>query len=174
MRRRYWGSAVVAAVLVGAAGVAPAIAESPALGARDAAFMRSVHQGNLAEIAAGRDAQRHAVSGCVRRVGRVLVRDHGRLDAQGAVLADELGLALPAGPTAEQRSDLMALQGDAGTRAYDRAWLRGQETAHEETLALIDAEIKNGRNPQVQAAAKDARPVVARHLEMVRGGRCRG
>ncbi|MFJ8209787.1 DUF4142 domain-containing protein [Streptomyces sp. NPDC096033] len=63
-------------------------------------------------------------------------------------------------------------QGKAGTPGYDMAWLRAQADAHQATLKTIDDEIANGDDARVVAAAKDARPVVAMHLDMVRGGTC--
>ncbi|MGW0335802.1 DUF4142 domain-containing protein [Streptomyces sp. NPDC003011] len=52
------------------------------------------------------------------------------------------------------------------------AWLKTQEAAHTKTLALIDSELNTGRNTEVKAPARAARPVVAMHLDMVRGGTC--
>ncbi|GAA3387030.1 DUF4142 domain-containing protein [Streptomyces roseoviridis] len=139
---------------------------------QDRMFLEAAHQGNLAEIAAGQDAQRHATTSCVKAVGGVLVRDHGKLDADVTALAKKLGVSLPAGPEPEEERKLEALRSKSGTPAYDAGWLAGQEAAHTKTLALIDQELKTGRNSEVFAAARSARPVVAMHLDMVRGGVC--
>ncbi|MGW2773664.1 DUF4142 domain-containing protein [Streptomyces olivaceoviridis] len=169
MRKRPVAAAVAAVALCGTA--APhAFAQRPA--GQDETFLIQVHQGNLAEIAAGQDAGRHATSKCVKQVGAVLVRDHTKLDADVKTLADKLKVRLPASPSAEQKKQLAAVQAKAGTSAYDAAWLRTQEAGHRQTLALIDQEIKAGKNSQVVAAARSARPVVAMHLDMVRGGTC--
>ncbi|MET7442136.1 DUF4142 domain-containing protein, partial [Streptomyces sp. NPDC005568] len=160
---------VVAAAVCGiAAAPASAGAGSP----QDDTFARAAHQGNLAEIAAGRDAQKHATTACVKTVGATLVRDHGKLDSDLRMLAHKLDITLPGMPTAEQRQELAAVQAKAGTQAYDTAWLKTQDAAHTATLAMIDSELKSGQNAEVQAAARAARPVVAMHLEMVRGGTC--
>ncbi|MBT2529816.1 DUF4142 domain-containing protein [Streptomyces sp. ISL-99] len=135
-------------------------------------FVKSAHQGNLAEIAAGQDAQKHATSACVKQVGAVLVRDHGKLDADIRMLADKLDIVLPGTPTHEQKQELAAVQAKAGTSAYDAAWLKTQAAAHTKTLAMIDHELNAGQNNEVKAAARGARPVVAMHLDMVRGGTC--
>ncbi|MGV9251193.1 DUF4142 domain-containing protein [Streptomyces sp. NPDC003697] len=140
---------------------------------QDETFLIQAHQGNLAETAAGEDTRNHATSQCVKEVGAVLVRDHRRLDADVSALAGKLKVKLPASPSAEQKKELAAVQAKAGSAAYDAAWLTTQDTAHRKTLALIDQEIKAGRNAQAVAAARSARPVVAMHLDMVRGGTCR-
>ncbi|GAA2417257.1 hypothetical protein GCM10010420_54400 [Streptomyces glaucosporus] len=172
MRTRHWASTTVAALVLAGASAAPAVAVEQ-VGEQDSTFLKAAHQGNLTEIAAGRDAQENAATACVRNVGATLVRDHTRLDARTKALADKFGVALPAAPAPEQRRQLEDVRARAGTAEYDRAWLRVQAASHQKTLDLIDQELRAGRNPEVRAAARAARPVVAMHLEMVRGGTCR-
>ncbi|MFF7211837.1 DUF4142 domain-containing protein [Streptomyces sp. NPDC008238] len=147
-------------------------ASAASVGDQDTAFVKAAHQGNLAEIAAGQDAQAHATTACVKEVGEVLVRDHTKLDADLKALAGKLGIALPAGPSAMQKQELASVQAKAGSSAYDAAWLKMGEAGHVKTLALIDQEVKSGANAEVVAAAQAARPVVAMHLKMVEGGTC--
>ncbi|MGW7264505.1 DUF4142 domain-containing protein [Streptomyces sp. NPDC054842] len=168
-RTRLTFPVVVAAVVCG---ISAAPAAAGGASSQDHTFTRAAHQGNLAEIAAGHDAQKNATTACVKAVGATLVRDHGKLDSDLRMLAHKLGITLPGMPTAEQRQELAAVQAKAGTAAYDTAWLKTQDAAHTATLALIDSELKAGQNAEVKAAARAARPVVAMHLDMVRGGTC--
>ncbi|MEU7301477.1 DUF4142 domain-containing protein [Streptomyces sp. NPDC007206] len=152
------------------------LAAAPAFAAgtstQDTSFVRAAHQGNLAEIAAGKDAENHATTECVRQVAAKFVTDHTKLDKDVRALAGKLNVSLPSGPSAEQRQSLAAVQGKAGTSAYDTAWLKLQSAAHTKTLAMIDQEISSGSNSAAVAAAKAARPVVKMHLSMVSGGTC--
>ncbi|GGL61956.1 hypothetical protein GCM10010129_01870 [Streptomyces fumigatiscleroticus] len=170
MRRRLLSAAALAAALTGI--TTPHAVAADRVGELDETLLTQTHQGNLTEITAGHDAQRHATSDCVRKAGAVLVRDHTKLDADGSTLAGRLGVTLPASPSAQQQKDLAAVRAKAGGAAYDAAWLTTQEKAHRETLALLDREIRGGSNAEVRAAARTARPVVAMHLDMVRGGTC--
>lgn len=170
MRRRLLAAAVAAVALSGIS-VAEAFADGR-VNSQDETFLIKAHQGNLAEIAAGRDARKNATSECVKKVGAVLVRDHTKLDADVKALARKLNVTLPTSPSPEQQKELAAVRAKAGSPAYDAAWLTTQDAAHRKTLALIDQEIKAGKNPEVVAAARTARPVVAMHLDMVRGGTC--
>ncbi|MER7930757.1 MULTISPECIES: DUF4142 domain-containing protein [unclassified Streptomyces] len=138
----------------------------------DQVFLQQAHQGNLAEILAGKDAEHHATTVCVKDVGKTLVRDHSKLDASVRKLAAETNTTLPSAPTTAQQKQLKAVQAKAGSSAYDMAWLKVQEVAHRTTLAGIDNEIAHGKNGRVVAAAREARPVVAMHLAMVRNGVC--
>ncbi|MGW0366106.1 DUF4142 domain-containing protein [Streptomyces sp. NPDC002990] len=175
MHSRFLTAAVISLAVTGLS-VPQAMAASAAapavVGSQDVAFATMAHQGNLAEIAAGQDAQKNATTSCVKEVGAVLVRDHNKLDADLATLAKQEGITLPTAPTAEQRAALADVQSKAGSRAYDQAWLAVQQDAHTKTLGLIDQEIRQGQDPDVIQAARDARPVVAMHLDMVRGGTC--
>jgi putative membrane protein len=168
MRRRLLTAAVVMAL----SGISTPQAFAAEVSAQDEMLVMRAHQGNLAEIAAGQDARKHATTDCVKRAGAVLVRDHSKLDADLRALAGALGVTLPGSPSAEQKKALAAVRAKAGGPAYDAAWLAAQDAAHRKTLALIDQELTAGTNAEVKAAARAARPVVAMHLDMVRGGVC--
>ncbi|MEV3993068.1 DUF4142 domain-containing protein [Streptomyces sp. NPDC049837] len=177
-RTHRWAATAFTCLALTGIAAGPALATAPADGATtghptDAGFLRASHQGNLTEIAAGKDAQKNATTACVKNVAKVLVRDHTKLDADTRALADKQGVDLPVAPSKEQQDTLAAIMAKAGTKAYDTAWLNAQAAAHEKTLARIDNQIANGKNAEVTAAAKAARPVVAMHLDMVRGGECR-
>ncbi|MFI2642102.1 DUF4142 domain-containing protein [Streptomyces sp. NPDC018610] len=169
---RSYTVAVVAAAASLTGLCAPQVFAAASGATQDQTFLVQAHQGNLAEIAAGKDAGRHATTTCVINVGKTLVRDHTKLDASVRKLAAETNTTLPSTPTAAQRQQLKAVQAKAGGSAYDTAWLKVQDTAHRKTLTLIDKEIAQGKNSSVVAAARSARPVVAMHLNMVRGGVC--
>ncbi len=140
----------------------------------DNAFLRAAHQANLAEIALSQDARKNATTACVKDVAAELERDHAKLDADVKALSDKLGVDLPLAPTAHQQQMLADVMAQKGTAAYDRAWLKTQDTVHRLTLKAIDHQVARGENRQITAAAKAARPVVAGHLERVEGGTCHG
>ncbi|MEU8843800.1 DUF4142 domain-containing protein [Streptomyces roseus] len=167
---RWITATVVVAAAVGLS--APSVAAAPTPGSADAAFAQAVHQGNLAEIAAGQDAQKNGQDSCVKEVGATLVRDHTELDAEVARLAEKGKVQLPATPTPAQQAALNKVKALAGSTGYDKAWLAAQEDGHTKTLALIDKQIRDGKDAETASAAKKARPVVAMHLAMVRGGTC--
>ncbi|MGW7528015.1 DUF4142 domain-containing protein [Streptomyces sp. NPDC054783] len=139
----------------------------------DRQLLTAAHQGNLWEITTSQQAQSAATTACVKRVSADFIRDHRTLDAGVVKTASQLGVALPSGQTAAQLRQTAALKSRAGTPAYDAAWLKAQYLAHAQTLALIDKQIARGTNPLVKSLAKSARPVVARHTQMVNHGLCR-
>ncbi|MEU3723946.1 DUF4142 domain-containing protein [Streptomyces sp. NPDC031705] len=170
MRKRLLSMAAAATAVAGLC--APAALAAVPAGDQDTSFVKTVHQGNLTEIAAGQDAQTKAMTSCVKDVGAKLVTDHQKLDADLRAVAAKAGVTLPTAPTAAQQQELKDIQKKAGTSGYDSAWLEAQEAAHTKTLQLIDTQIKSGSDTAVTDAAKKARPVVAMHLDMVHGGTC--
>ncbi|MFF4328774.1 DUF4142 domain-containing protein [Streptomyces sp. NPDC001591] len=169
-RMRMLAMAATAAAVTGMC--APAALAGASTGDQDSTYVTSAHQGNLAEIAAGQDAQKNAVTSCVKEVGLKLIADHQKLDTDLKAVAAKADMTLPTAPTAAQQQELKAVQLKAGTAGYDSAWLASQEAAHRKTLALIDTQIRTGSNAAVTDAAQKARPIVAMHLDMVRGGMC--
>ncbi|MEV7420267.1 DUF4142 domain-containing protein [Streptomyces sp. NPDC089919] len=151
--------------------VVPALA-APQPGSPDATFVQTIHQGNLTEIAAGQDAEKNGQDSCVKEVAAIIVRDHTKLDEQLSDLAKKGNVVLADAPSATQQAGLDKVKVLAGTAGYDKAWLGTQEQSHEGALALIDKQIKEGKDADTVQAALKARPVVAMHLDMVRGGSC--
>ncbi|MFD3938037.1 DUF4142 domain-containing protein [Streptomyces sp. NPDC058618] len=172
MRARVLTIAVFTASLA-CSGVS-AVTAAPAPGSADARFVQMAHQSNLAEIAAGQDAQKNATTTCVKQAGATLVSDHTKLDAELSALAKKGDVSLPGAPTREQQATLADVRSKAGSPDYDKAWLMAQEAGHAKTLTLIDQQISQGQDTETTTAAKKARPVVAMHLDMVRGGTCHG
>ncbi|WP_157878981.1 DUF4142 domain-containing protein [Streptomyces sp. CT34] len=164
------GTAVATMALALAGLTVPATA-APVTGS-DATFLKTIHQGNLAEIAAAKDAQKHSSSSCVKKAADMFVRDHTKFDAQVVKLARSKGVTLPAKAAAAQQKQLTSLKSLHGKRDYNRVWLRDQDTSHRQALALIDKETSSGKDTKVRALARTARPTVAKHLQAVTGGTC--
>ncbi|MEU2872608.1 DUF4142 domain-containing protein [Streptomyces olivoreticuli] len=165
MRMRHRAGTAVVALALATAAAGTALATDCE---HDEAFLTAAHQGNMAEIAAGKDAGRHAVMRCTKETGEVIVSDHTRMDESLRALAKRLKVTLPAATTAEQQQEMKDIQKRAGTRDYDKVWLKAQETGHVQVLKLIDGEVKTGKDQEVQEAARAARPFVAHHLDLVR------
>ncbi|MFV8131772.1 DUF4142 domain-containing protein [Streptomyces syringium] len=172
MRMRHQLATAVAVLAVSGAAISPALATCPRTSSADDTFLRTAHRGNLAEIAMAKDAGKNATTSCVKRVAKVLLRDHMKMDEEVKRVADKVRTSLPSSPTDEQKEQLAKLRAKAHTKAYDVAWLKAQAAGHMKTLDLIDHEIKYGHNDKVRHLAKKLRPTVAMHLGLVHGGTC--
>ena len=107
-----------------AAAVLPGVAASaePTVPPQDRNFLIAAHQTNLTEIALGLRAQ--AMSSCpqIQQMSATLVADHMRLDQMVSATADQLDVALPMLPTAEQTQTVASTSTKMG-RDFDTAWL---------------------------------------------------
>lgn len=161
-------AAVAVAALGGCAGaptdtaaLAPPTGSQPS--EQDRAWMRAIHEGNLAEMQAGQLAQGKGGTAQIRAVGKMLVVDHTELDTKVTRTATKLGIQLPGSPNAEQRAQVLRLQ-DATGMDFDQEFLGSMTTSHKRAVAATKAELANGSSPQVLALAKAALPALERHL----------
>jgi putative membrane protein len=129
--------------------------------------MVGAHQGNLAEIAAGNDAQAKATSSQVKDLGAMFVQMHTQLDQQLTQVAQQLGVALSSTPSPAQQAQLAAVQQKTG-QAYDAAWIAQQIASHTTTLAETQRELSTGSDATVLDLARTATPVVQQHLTELR------
>ncbi|MFG1705785.1 DUF4142 domain-containing protein [Nonomuraea sp. M3C6] len=167
-------AAVAVAVLAGCgddvppstAGLAP-----PQTGAQpseqDRAWMRTIHQGNLAEVQAGQLAQGKGMTREIKSIGKMLVHDHTELDTKVTQAASRLRIELPTSPTAEQRAERVRLQ-DATGKDFDQDFLAGMIKAHTAAIAATNTEISRGSSQTVVALAKTAAPSLQKHLSALR------
>jgi putative membrane protein len=149
-------------ILCMATAAAPA-AEMGSLSPVDRAFMMKASEGNVGEIASGKLAENNAGSTTVRLLGKRYVDNHRTNEEHLSLLAAEYGVTLPKHPTAAdlaQAHQLSMLQG----RAFDAAFLRGEQQDHIKTIAMFKREIRDGSNPLVVAYAKKSLPVLEEHL----------
>lgn len=165
MRMRHRATAALAALVLTAASAGPALATGDD---HDNAFLTDFHQGNLTEVAAGRSAQTYGTTRCVKIIGRVLVHDHARLDKQLKDVAEKQHVSLPRSITPQQEKGLKNTRKKGHTIRFDEAWLRIQDTAHVVTLQLLDSERHKGNDADDRELARRARPVISKHLDMVR------
>jgi putative membrane protein len=162
------------AVLIGAvtsvAIMAPA-AEAMAPPARrldpDAAFLRTAHQGNLAQIALGRIAARKAVSPRVRGLGAQFAADSVRLDAAVRDTAKALDVALDPEPNSTVRQSVL-LYRSTSAEDFDTLFLTSQAALHKRAVRLVRIELADGDQAEVRRIAEGALPIIQRHRAALR------
>ncbi|WP_067178622.1 DUF4142 domain-containing protein [Microtetraspora niveoalba] len=134
---------------------------------QDRKFLIKAHQGNLAEIRAGRLAQEKAHSSQVRELGARLIKDHTKLDTKVRQVAKEVGVQLPREPSKHQQSQLKEVSKLSGPN-FDHAWVQTQLAAHRQTLTLINKELSSSKSEPVKKVAQEAKPVIQEHLTLLR------
>jgi putative membrane protein len=153
---------VSAFVLIGVGAPAQARPVSP-----DADFLIAAHQGNLAQIAAGRIAKRKGTTEPVREFGRAFVAYHRKLDVAVREAAADLDVTLPTEPNSEQQALVAQYRSTAGTE-FDTLFVGSQLIAHEHAIKLARVVLDTGTEPVVEKLVTDALPVIEKHQEELR------
>jgi putative membrane protein len=133
----------------------------------DQAFFEHAAEGGIAEVEAGKLAQSKGNSQAVKDFGAMMVKDHSDANAKLKSIAGSEKVDLPSTSSAGQmasKAKLEVLTGDA----FDKAYIKDQIKAHQQTVALFNKEITSGADAQAKAFAKETLPTVRSHLKKIR------
>ncbi|GAA4596739.1 putative membrane protein [Actinoplanes octamycinicus] len=133
----------------------------------DAAFLRTAHQGNLAQIALGRIAARKAADPRIRRLGARFAADSEHLDAAVRQVAASLHVELDTAPNSTVQQGV-ALYRSTARPGFDRLFLTTQASLHAQAARVIRAELTDGDEAEVRQIARGALPIVKRHRAALR------
>ncbi|BBH65869.1 hypothetical protein ACTI_25540 [Actinoplanes sp. OR16] len=154
--RRFF-AVISALVLIGTGSPAHARPVSP-----DADFLIAAHQGNLAEIAAGKLARRKGDTAAVRRLGRRLAAYHRKLDSVVQKTAIDLDVTLPDQPNSEQQTLVHRYEAASGAE-FDTLFVGSQLIAHEHAVKLARVVLDTGTEPRVSKIVTRALPMIQNH-----------
>jgi putative membrane protein len=133
----------------------------------DASFYKKAAEGGIAEIDAGRLAQDKAKSQQVKDFGAMMVKDHSAANDKLQALAASKNITLPTSASVGQmatKTKLDVLSGDT----FDKSYVKGQVSAHRDTIALFRKEISSGQDAEAKAFASEILPTVRAHLKAIR------
>jgi putative membrane protein len=138
-----------------------ALADSP-----DAVFYKKAAEGGIAEVEAGKLAQSKSDSQQIKDFGAMMVKDHSAANAKLEALAATKGVALPNTSSVGQMATKAKLDVLTGN-TFDKAYIKAQVRAHQNTVALFRKEIASGQDPDAQSFAKATLPTVRSHLKAI-------
>jgi putative membrane protein len=146
------------------AAAAPAVAD-PTLSSQDQTFVKMAAQGGMAEVADAKIVAGKTNDPAVKAFAERMIHDHGKANDQLAGIAKSQGFTLPSdiGPAnSDMENKLQTLDG----KSLDTAYLTGQKSAHEQTIALFRKEAQSGNDPKLVQFAKATLPTIESHLQM--------
>jgi putative membrane protein len=132
----------------------------------DASFYKNAAEGGIAEVDAGRLAQDKGNSQQVKDFGAMMVKDHSAANEKLQALASSKGISLPTSASVGQmatKAKLDVLSGDT----FDKSYIKGQISAHRQTIALFRKEISSGQDADAKAFASATLPTVRAHLKAI-------
>ncbi len=145
--------------------VVPLIAYA-AEGTPDASFLKSAAEGGTAEVQDGMLAQDKGSSQAVKDFGAEMVKDHTAGNEKVQSLAASKDVKLPDHASMMQMAEHKKLDALSG-KSFDDQYIKGQVTAHRETIKLFRKEASSGKDPQVRDLAKEMLPTLERHLRKI-------
>jgi putative membrane protein len=147
-----------------------AVAARPA--SPEAEFLIAVHQGNLAQIAAGKLAARKSQNRIVRKLGKRFATYHKKLDVQVKQVAEALGVRLPTEPNSEQLA--LAEQYLAASGAgFDSLFIDTQLSGYERAAKLARLVLTVSTDPSIGKIVADATPTIEQNRAALTAARDR-
>jgi putative membrane protein len=132
----------------------------------DQSFYEHLAEGGMAEVEAGKLAQKNGTSQAVKEFAAMMVKDHSAANDKLKKLADSKSVKLPEGPSVTQQAKKKMLEMKSGS-SFDKDYIEGQVKAHEETVELLKKEISSGKDADAKAFASEVLPTVEAHLTKI-------
>jgi putative membrane protein len=132
----------------------------------DASFYKGAAEGGMAEVDAGRLAQDKGNSQQVKDFGAMMVKDHSAANEKLQALAASKSITLPSTASVGQMASKAKLDVLSGA-TFDKSYVKGQISAHRQTIALFRKEISSGQDADAKAFATATLPTVKAHLKAI-------
>ena len=132
----------------------------------DQSFYKNLAEGGISEVEAGKLAESKGSSQAVKDFGAMMVKDHSAANDKLKTLASGEGIDLPTTSSTSQmaaKAKLEVLSGDS----FDKAYIKNQVSAHQQTVALLKKEISSGQDAKAKAFATEVLPTVSGHLKKI-------
>ena len=146
--------------------VATVKTDSSATVLADTAFASKAAVGGMAEVALGKMAAGKGNSGKVKDFGNMMVKDHGKANAELTSIAKAKNIILPAGLDAGHQAKSDSLSKLSG-KDFDAAYVNAMIEGHQKTLALMQSEATGGKDAELKAFAAKTAPIVQMHLSEI-------
>ena len=130
----------------------------------DASFYKDLAEGGLAEVNAGNLAQEKSSDAKIKEFAAMMVKDHSAANDKLKSLAESKAVKLPASPSLSQQATEAKLKVLSG-ESFDHSYIRGQVSAHQDTVKLLNKELASGQDAEAKAFAKSILPTVRQHLK---------
>ena len=132
---------------------------------QDSDFVIKAGQAGTAEVGLAAIALRKSSNPHVISFAKEMHADHSKANAQLMSIVQAQGVAPPSGVGAKNVALMTELKAQSGS-AFDNHYLKSQLPAHQQVLALFQAEAANGSDSKLVAFAKQTIPVIESHIAM--------
>jgi putative membrane protein len=141
-----------------------ALSSQGAFAAQDDDFVEDASAKGVAEIEAGRLAQEKGASQDVKSFADMMIKEHTLANSKLKAIADAKKLTVSDSAQLMDKTKSMILE-LRSAKSFDKAYANNQVKAHEETIALFEKEIADGKDADLKAFATEILPKLKSHLK---------
>jgi putative membrane protein len=134
-----------------------------AFAAQDDDFVEDASAKGVAEVEAGKLAQEKGTAADVKTFADMMVKDHTMANTKLKSIADSKKLEVSNNAELLDKTKAMILE-LRSAKSFDQAYANNQVKAHEATIELFEEEIKDGKDAELKAFAKETLPKLQEHL----------
>jgi putative membrane protein len=127
-------------------------------------FVEDASAKGVAEIQAGKLAQEKGTSADVKSFADMMIKDHTKANEELAKIAAGKKLEVSDEAMLMDKAKAMILD-LRGAKSFDQAYANNQVMAHEQTIALFEKEVNEGKDADLKAFASKMLPDLKKHLE---------
>ena len=144
-----------------------AVAPAPTLS--DANIVYILDNANALDSAGGAIAATKGSNSEVREFGKMMMRDHHKLRADGQALAKKLGV-IPEAPASDDSKasydkTMSMYNGATKGKDFDKAYIDNEVTYHKAVLETATAAMNAAQNPELKNFIQKAAPAIQAHLD---------
>lgn len=129
---------------------------------RDRKFITEAAQGGLLEVFVGKLTEQKTQNAEIKRLGGMLVKDHGKANEELRKLAEARGVTVPMESDRKHADVFHKIATEEGEK-FDRAFVSELDKAHREDIALFEKEASEGTDPELKAFASKTLPTLQAH-----------
>jgi putative membrane protein len=122
-------------------------------------------EGNLAEVAAAKQALAKSTDQQIKTFAQHMIDDHGMALDQLSMLARNKGIELPSVPDEKHRKQAERMA-ELSPIEFNGQYAKAAVDDHRATLKLLDKIIGDAKDEDLKALAKKMKPKVQAHLKM--------
>lgn len=126
-------------------------------------FVENASAKGVAEVEAGKLAQEKGISPDVKNFAYMMITEHTAANDKLKTLADKKKLYVSDEAKLMDKTKSMILK-LRSSKSFDQAYANNQVKAHEETIALFEDEVKNGKDAELKNFASETLNTLKKHL----------
>jgi putative membrane protein len=137
------------------------------LSEEDREFMTKAAQGNMLEVALGREVARKAKTSEVKAFGERMVTDHSKANDELRRIAERKGVTLPTELDEDHRRELTQLAALDGDK-LDKEYAAHMVEEHTDDVEAFREASRNVKDPELRAWAAKTLPILEEHLALAK------